>query len=90
MLGLGLVLGFAMICFGHGHLCLTGCRNSAPKKHAHARHKIAETRYDTIRYDTRCYFNVRSKADMIHDTKIHVYTQTREMRVGSENIRVGY
>jgi len=21
-------------------------------------------RYDTIRYDTRCYFNVRSKADM--------------------------
>jgi len=20
--------------------------------------------YDTIRYDTRCYFNVRSKADM--------------------------
>jgi len=35
-LGLGLVLGFglglefAMICSGHGHLCLTGCRNSAP------------------------------------------------------------
>jgi len=22
------------------------------------------TRYDTIRYDTRCYFNVRSKANM--------------------------
>ena len=21
-------------------------------------------RYDTIRYDTRCYFNVRSKADI--------------------------
>jgi len=21
-------------------------------------------RYDTIRYDTRCYFNVRSEADM--------------------------
>ena len=21
-------------------------------------------RYDTIRYDTRCYFNVRSKADV--------------------------
>jgi len=21
-------------------------------------------KYDTIRYDTRCYFNVRSKADM--------------------------
>ena len=21
-------------------------------------------RYDTIRYDTRCYFNARSKADM--------------------------
>ena len=21
--------------------------------------------YDTIRYDTRCYFNVRSEADMI-------------------------
>jgi len=39
-LGLGLVLAlfsallgpahFAMICSGHGHLCLTGCRNSAP------------------------------------------------------------
>ena len=31
--------------------------------------KLAETdllviRYDTIRYDTRCYFNVHSKADM--------------------------
>jgi len=23
-----------------------------------------QERYDTIRYDTRCYFNVRSKADM--------------------------
>jgi len=39
-LGLWLVLGlfsallgpahFAMICSGHGQLCLTGCRNSAP------------------------------------------------------------
>ena len=29
-LGLGLRLGFAMTCSGHGHLCLTGCRNSAP------------------------------------------------------------
>ena len=30
--GLGLVLGlgFAMICSGHGHLCLTRCGNSAP------------------------------------------------------------
>jgi len=46
MLGLGLVLGlfsallgpanFAMICSGHGHLCLTGCRNrpSAPSTDA--------------------------------------------------------
>ena len=25
---------------------------------------IAPVRYDTIRYDTRCYFNVRSKADI--------------------------
>jgi len=25
---------------------------------------IREHRYDTTRYDTRCYFNVRSKADM--------------------------
>ena len=23
-----------------------------------------QVRYDTIRYDTKCYFNVRSKADM--------------------------
>jgi len=23
-----------------------------------------ELQYDTIRYDTRCYFNVRSKANM--------------------------
>ena len=30
-LGLGLRLGFATTCSGHGHLCLTGCRNSAPK-----------------------------------------------------------
>ena len=30
-LGLGLRLGLAMICSGHSHLCLTGCRNSAPK-----------------------------------------------------------
>ena len=25
---------------------------------------LAASRYDTIRYDTGCYFNVRSKADM--------------------------
>ena len=30
-LGLVLRLGFATICSGHGHLCLAGCRNSAPK-----------------------------------------------------------
>ena len=34
----------------------------------HAKHRvevcIAHQPYDTIRYDTRCYFNVRSKADM--------------------------
>ena len=29
-LGLGLGLVFAMICSGHGHLCLTGFGNSAP------------------------------------------------------------
>ena len=29
-LGFGSGLGFAMICSGHGHLCLTGCGNSAP------------------------------------------------------------
>ena len=26
--------------------------------------QLDTTRYDTIRCDTRCYFNVRSKADM--------------------------
>ena len=26
--------------------------------------KVGYIRYDTIRYDTRCCFNVRSKADM--------------------------
>jgi len=30
VLGFGLGLGFAMICSGHGHLCLTGCGNSGP------------------------------------------------------------
>jgi len=35
-LGLGLRLRFAMICSGHGHLCLTGCRNSAPSEAAAA------------------------------------------------------
>ena len=25
---------------------------------------VAQIQYYTIRYDTRCYFNVRSKADM--------------------------
>jgi len=28
------------------------------------RHADRNTSQDTIRYDTRCYFNVRSKADM--------------------------
>ena len=28
-------------------------------------------RYDTIRYDTRCYFNVRSKADMNRLNLLH-------------------
>jgi len=27
-------------------------------------YEYLSVRYDTIRYDTRCYFNVRSKADM--------------------------
>jgi len=33
----------------------------------------------TIRYDTRCYFNVRSKADMRHDTtiKCHLHVSKR-------------
>jgi len=34
VLGFGLGLGFAMICSGHGHLCLTGCGNSAPSEYA--------------------------------------------------------
>ena len=37
VLGFGLGLGFAMICSGHGHLCLKGCGNGAlfpqPFKH---------------------------------------------------------
>ena len=31
-------------------------------------------RYDTIRYDTRCYFNVRSKANMSQLNLPHGYT----------------
>ena len=27
-------------------------------------YEYLRVRYDTIRYDTRCYFNVRSKADI--------------------------
>jgi len=39
------------------HLCqLQGC---SPKKSGE---RLKQ--YDTIRYDTRCYFNVRSKADI--------------------------
>jgi len=30
-----------------------------------------ENRYDTIRYDTRCYFNVRSKADISQLNLLH-------------------
>ena len=30
----------------------------------HATSMDEQVRYDTIRYDTRCYFNVRSKANM--------------------------
>ena len=36
MLGFGLGLGFAMICSGHSHLCLTGCGNNAPLTDAHS------------------------------------------------------
>ena len=32
--------------------------------HQHPVTPFLQTGYDTIRYDTRCYFNVRSKADM--------------------------
>ena len=31
---------------------------------AYASRLPCSERYDTIRYDTRCYFNVRSKADI--------------------------
>jgi len=30
-----------------------------------------QTNYDTIRYDTRCYFNVRSKADISQLNLLH-------------------
>jgi len=35
-------------------------------RHKHTQHLFPqlEVPYDTIRYDTRCYFNVRSKANM--------------------------
>jgi len=32
---------------------------------------VREIRYDTIRYDTRCYFDVRSKADR---SQFNLYT----------------
>jgi len=35
-------------------------------------------RYDTIRYDTRCYFNVRSKADI---SQLNLPHLLREFRV---------
>jgi len=35
--------------------------------------------YDTIRYDTRCYFNVRSKADMSQLNLPHGKSTAREM-----------
>ena len=34
--------------------------------------------------------NTRARKAQNSGDKIHVYTQTKEMRVGSENIRVGY
>ena len=53
------------IFFGVSHmpeskLLCNGATNALNKLAA----KIAKVCCDTIRYDTRCYFNVRSKADM--------------------------
>ena len=37
-------------------------------------------RYDTIRYDTRCYFNVRSKADMSQLNLLHGKQQQKSVK----------
>jgi len=47
----------------------SGAKPPPPKAHSILRIFCCYTmhnfvRYDTIRYDTRCYFNVRSKANM--------------------------
>jgi len=39
-------------------------KNKKHKKKQKKRKKGKRNGYDTIRYDTRCYFNVRSKADI--------------------------
>ena len=48
--------------------------------------EIVFVRWLTIRYDTRCYFNVRSKADMIqlnlpHPEEKHVVIHYRISRL---------
>jgi len=37
--------------------------------------------YDTIRYDMRCYFNVRSKADISQLNLPHVVVSTSSMEI---------
>jgi len=50
-------------------------------------------KYDTIRYDTRCYFNVRSKAD-IGLCKLNLPHGTKKLKSGKKrktiNLKNGY
>ena len=53
-LGFGLGLGFAMICSGHGHLCLTGCGNSAPLESCKQPLQLSELQYCNVLMKTTC------------------------------------
>ena len=54
VLGFGLGLGFAMICSGHGHLCLTGCGNSAPLESCKQPLQLSELQYCNVLMKTTC------------------------------------
>jgi len=51
-------------CRGRRRRRCTDRRQTSSRRYATPRMTFSPARYDTIRYDTRCYFNVRSKADI--------------------------
>jgi len=46
--------------------------------------QVAELWYDTVRYDTRCYFNVCSKADMSQLNLLQVWMLAQRTKKGKQ------